>query len=829
MITPGRTSPRFSPSNPSVGPLLFDLRDALRSFRRDRTYAATVVLTLALTVGATTAVFSIVNGVLLEPLPFPEPSRLVALREIWREMADRAPTLEVNERHFEYWREHARSFEAMAQHTTRPANLAARDGAAQVSVVYASGSLFDVLKVQAALGRTLMPSDDPEGAPDVAAISDGVWRQRFGADPALVGNPIVLDGKPYTVVGILPPGFRLPREEQLSAAADVFVPLRLSLGWVGDHNNEAVGRLREGVTPEQARAELDALQAQVGEMATTAAHEPVTLAASVTPLSEHVVGTSRRGLLVLLAAILSVLLIACFNLANLSLTRTLGRLRDTAVRSALGASRARLVGKALVEQLVLALAGGALGIYVAWMALSVFVRTAPVDLPRVDEVTIDARVLAFTAAVSILAGLLVALVPAARMAGRDAQAALRIGAMAVASDRRGLRGHALLLVAQVALSVTLLVVTALFVTSLVRVLNVDRGFAAERVLVLDVALPATRYAEEPVRQAAYDRMLAAVRTLPGVEGAATTSMLPLRGEGQVNFVAREGANLSASELPSANFRFVAPDYFRTMGIAVRRGRSFTDGERDPHRPAPALISEPTAARLWPGEDPIGRRFSRGIASEQGFEVVGVVADARTTALDDAEQPLMVYVPYWWRSRPSTSLLVKTAVAPLSVVPAVRRALLDIDPEIAIGRARPMEQIVDDSVAGRRYQAQTLGIFGGVALFIAVIGIYAVASYGIARRRREMNIRVALGAETRQVMGLVLRQGTLPVLAGIVAGIGGALVMGSVVASLLFEVRAWDPVIIASVVAVVGTVGVATCGLAARRGLRLNPAAALREE
>jgi putative ABC transport system permease protein len=588
-----------------------------------------------------------------------------------------------------------------------------------------------------------------------------------------------------------------------------------------------VGRLREGVTPEQARAELDALQAQVGEIATKAAHEPVTLAASVTPLSEHVVGTSRRGLLVLLAAILSVLLIACFNLANLSLTRTLGRLRDTAVRSALGASRARLVGKALVEQLVLALAGGALGVYVAWMALSLFVRTAPVDLPRVDEVTIDGRVLAFTAAVSVLAGLLVVLIPAARLAGRDAQAALRIGAMAVASDRRGLRGHAMLLVAQVALSVTLLVVTALFVTSLVRVLNVDRGFAAERVLVLDVALPATRYAEEPVRQAAYDRMLAAVRTLPGVEGAATTSMLPLRGECQVNFVAREGANLSASELPSANFRFVAPDYFRTMGIAVRRGRSFTDGERDPKRPAPALISEPTAARLWPGEDPIGRRFSRGIASEQGFEVVGVVADARTTALDNAEQPLMVYVPIGGAAGRHVTP-VEDRVAPLSVLPAVRRALLT-SIEIAIGRARPMEQIVDDSVAGRRYQAQMLAVFGGVALFIAVIGIYAVASYGISRRRREMNIRVALGAETRQVVGLVLRQGTAPVLVGVAAGVAGALVMGSMVASLLFEVRAWDPTIIASVVAVVGTVGVATCGLAARRGLRLNPAAALREE
>ena len=402
-----------------MGGLVFDIRDALRGFRRDRVYTVTVIATLALTIGATTAVFSIVNGVLLKPLAYRESHRLVALREIWRQFSDRLPTLGMNERHFEYWRAHTTSFESLAQYSQRPSNLTGSGDAAQISVVSCSGSLFDVLQVQASIGRTLSPRDEAEGAAAVATITDSLWRQRFGGDPRIVGQPIVLDGKPYTVVGILPQGFRLPSGGRLTEAIDAFIPLHVDVGWVGDHNDQAIARLREGVTVEHARAELDVLQAQVSEIATKEAHEPMTLASAVTPLTEHVVGASRRGLLLLLAAIAAVLLIACSNLANLSLTRTLGRLREAAIRSAIGASRPRLVAGALLEQLLLSLAGGALGIWVAWTALALFVQTAPVDLPRMNEVALDARVLAFAAAVSILGGVLVAIVPAWRIAGRD--------------------------------------------------------------------------------------------------------------------------------------------------------------------------------------------------------------------------------------------------------------------------------------------------------------------------------------------------------------------------------------------------------------------------
>ncbi len=804
--------------------LIFDIRDALRGFRRDRAYAATVVLTLGLTIGATTAVFSIVNGVLLQPLSYRDPERLVALREVWRQTADRVSTIEVNERHFEYWRAHATSFESMAQYRIISGNLTGAGEAAQLVLGRSSGSLFEVLGKDAALGRTLSATDDPEGTPDVVTISDALWRQRFTADPGVVGRPMVLDGRTYTIVGVLRSDFHLPQDSQ---QVDAFIPIRVNVGWVGDHNDQAIGRLRPGVTIDQARAELDVFQKQVSELASQESHEPVILSSAITPLAEHVVGSARRGLLLLLGAIAGVLLIACSNLANLALTRTLGHAREAAIRSALGASRWRLLGRTLLEQFLLSMVGGLLGVWIAWLGLAVFVRTAPIDLPRVKEVTLDERVLVFAAVISMLTGLLVALVPAWRAGRRDTQAALRAGALSVTGDRSARRSHATLLALQVALSVTLLVITTLLGTSLVRVLNVDRGFTSAQVLAVDLALPGSRYADEPVRQTAYDRLIAAVRTIPGVQSVTTTSLLPLRG-GQNNFIVPEGSTTPIFNQPNANFRFVAPEFFRTLGLTVLRGRSFTDSERDPQRPAPALISAPVAARLWPGQEPIGKRFSRGIPNEQGFEVVGVVADARLTSLDRTP-PFMVYLPYWWRSRPATSLLIKTAVDSSAIVASVRRAVHGIDPEIAVGQSRPLDDLIDAAVAGRRYQARLFIAFGLVALFIATVGVYAVTAHAASRRRREMNIRVALGAPIAQVVGLILRQATTPVLAGLVGGTIGALALGSVVASLLFQVRARDPLIVAGVVMVVGSISVATSLLATRRRLAVDPASALRDE
>jgi predicted permease len=810
--------------------MLFDLRDAFRGLRRDRGYALAIVFTLALTIGATTAVFSIVDGVLLKPLAYGESHRLVSIKEIWRQLAERIPTLEVNEHHFEYWRTHARTFESMAQYIVVPANLTGSGDAAQIAVARASGSLFEVLQAQPALGRTFGPADEPSDTPEVAVISDACWRQRFGSDPNIVGRPMVIDGKPRTIVGVMRPDFRLPSERPASNA-DAFVPIHMDVervGWEGDHNNDAVGRLRPGVTPEQARAELDVLQAQVGEIATKEAHEPVTLASIVTPLTDTIVGKARAGLLLLLGAIGAVLLIACSNLANLSLTRAVGRLRDAGIRAALGASRARLAARAAIEQLSLSAVGGTLGVGVAWAALRLFVRTAPLDLPRVTEVVIDARVLSFAAAVSIIAGVIVAILPAWRTARRDLEQTLRAGALTKTGDRGGMRTRAALLALQVALSLTLLVVTGLLGTSFVRLMNVDRGFVADRVLLVPLSLPAGRYSAEPQAIAAYDRLLAAGRALPGVVGVTTISSAPLSGQGQVNTIAPSGSTLPRSEQPTANFRFVGPEFFRTLGIAVLRGRAFTDADRGPGRTMPALISDRTAKRLWPAEDALGKQFSRALPGEPGFEVVGIVADAKITSLERTP-PLMVYLPYWWRARVATSLLMRTTSDPAALMPLVRRAVREIDPEIAIGDARPLERVVEAAVAARRYQMQLFVAFGIVALFIATLGVYAVTSYGVSQRRREMNIRVALGARTRQVMAMVIGDGIVPIAAGVAAGTAGTLAIGGLLASLLFDVRARDPLVIAAVVAVVAGAGVLACVAAARRGLVIDPAIALREE
>jgi putative ABC transport system permease protein len=814
-----------------------DLRDVFRGLFRDRIYSLVTVLTLALTIGATTAVFSIVDGVLLRPLAYRESHRLVSIREIHEQVANTYPTLPINAQHFEYWRGHAQSFEALAQYWTRSANLTGAGEAAQVALVRANGTFFDVLQVRAAVGRTLTRDDERRDRPDVVVIGDALWRQRFGGDPAILGRSIAVDGQPYIIVGVLPGDFQVPEPNDLGGGAhltgrvDVVAPLRVdpdSSGWLGDFNNSAIGRLKEGVTVDRARTELDLLQARVAEIAAARVHEPVKLRAFVVPLSEAVVGSARRGLLLLLGAIGAVLLIACSNLANLSLSRAMSRVRDAAIRTALGASRRRLVVRVVLEQLVLAAAGGTLGIAVAWMAIVAFVRSAPAGLPRAGEVGLDWRVVVFATAVSVAAGLLVALLPAWRIGGSAVQGALRAGGLGTTGDRGGLRARGMLLAFQVALSVTLLVVTALLTLSFMRVARLDRGFAADRVLVVQVVMPAFRYKEPSARVPAYDRILAAVRMEPGVGSVTWTSTVPLTGEDWVDLIAVPGERRSYWDRPHANFRFVAPEFFATLDMPIVRGHAFGDLDRDPMRPAPALVSERTAARVWPGEDPIGKQFSRGQEGEQPFEVVGVVRDARSTALE-RQPPLMVYVPYWWRSRPSAALLVHTSADFSTVAAEIRRAVARVDPDIAIGETKPLADFVDAALAGRRYQVQLFVAFGIAALTIAIIGVYAVTAYGISRRRREMNIRLALGAAPSQVVALVVRQGFSPVVAGLAAGVAGALAVGALVASLLFDVRARDPVVIGAVISVVGAVGLMACMAAARQGLSFNPAAALRED
>jgi putative ABC transport system permease protein len=812
-----------------MGTFIFELRDAVRGLRRDRGFAIAVVLTLAVTIGATTAAFSIVDGVLLKPLAFPEPDRLVTLQEYWREVMKPGQAFPVNEQHFEHWRAHNESFDSMAQYITLPSNLTSGGPASQISVVRSSGTLFDVLGASPMMGRALRAADEPAGAADVVMLSEGLWRRRFGARSDIIGTSIVLDGKPFEVVGVFPATFRLPSGDQLLASVEAAIALRLTAGWVGDHNNLALGRLKPGVSIERARAEINLLQGQASEMATKQAGQSVTLSGIVTPLGEAIVNRSRRSLLMLFGSVLSVLLIACANLTNLALTRTLSHLRDAAVRAALGASRGRLVRQALLEQATLGAAGGLLGIWLASLALGVFVRTAPIDLPRVEEVAISGQVLAFGALITIITVLLVSALPIWHLARRDPQEVLRSGSAAAGQGPAAMRARATLTAMQVALSVTLLTVTALLGASLLRVLRIDYGFNADHVLSVPVAMAVARYADDTLRVTTHDRILESVKAIPGVRSVSSTSLLPMRGEGQVNFLLAAGTNVPRSEQPSANFRFIGPDYFAALQLPVLRGRSISLDDRAEGKPMPALISESVARRLWPDDDnALGKHFGRGITGEADFEVIGIVPDARTTSLERTP-PLMVYVPYWWRSRPNITLLVKSNIDAVALASSIRRAIDQIDPDIAIGESRPLNALVDAALAGRRYQARLFIVFGVVALAIATLGVYAVAAYSVSKRRRELNIRVALGAATQDVMRLLMRQSARTILIGAAAGLAMALAAGRLTAGMLYEVQPRDPLILGIVVAVVSTAGMMASLLAARSGLAINPVAALREE
>jgi predicted permease len=466
-----------------------------------------------------------------------------------------------------------------------------------------------------------------------------------------------------------------------------------------------------------------------------------------------------------------------------------------------------------------------LGLLVARQALNLFVRTAPIDLPRVNDVTIDGRVLAFAAVVTVIAGLTVALLPAWRIGRGDVQTALRGGGHG-STDRGGLRVRSALLTVQVALSVMLLVITGLFTTSFVRLLRVDPGFATDHVVAVEIAAVASRYPDEKARANLYDRILVGTRELSDVASAAWTSALPLTGETWVDVIARIGDTDPASKKSSANYRFIGPDYFKTLSMPLTKGRSIEESDRA-HAVTPAVISARAAQITWPGADPIGRQFTRGNPDDH-FEVVGVVVDGHPTALE-AESPLMVYVPYWYNNEGKSVLVMRTRSDASAIAGEITRVVHAVDPEIAVASVAPLSRVVDKALGNRRYQMWLFIAFGTIALLIATVGVYATTAYGVSRRRREMNIRVALGARTSQVFALVLKQSSTPLLAGMAAGGVGALATGTVMASLLFGVRPGDPLVIASVVVLVGLTGILATAAAARRGLHLDPAAALRDD
>jgi putative ABC transport system permease protein len=800
-----------------------DLNHAARSLLKEPGFAMPAILMLGLGLGATSVVFSLVNGVLLKPLPYAQPDRLVSIREVVPAVAHLYPSLPVNARHFVEWRESCPSLESMSVFQPGTLNLTGWGEPERLDAALVSANLFRVLGVQPALGRGFRDDEEQEGKDTVAILTDRLWRRRFQADPSLVGRTISLNGRARTVVGILAPDFRFPDPnafptgQTVAPHAEVFVPkvfTKNELGQLlGTHNYAVIARLRHGASREQAVSQLEAVQARMEAMA----GQKMNLRALATPLLETVAGKSRRGLMVLMGAIAALLLIVCVNLANLLLARSERRSREFAVRAALGATRGALIRNGMAESLLLALGGGILAAGIAAVGIDLLKAYGPSGIPRLDEVALDGRVVGFATLLVAAAALLFGFLPAWRASRSNPQDALRSATRGATASSAAMRLRGILVASEVGLSAVLLILAGMLLNSFVRLIRTDKGFRAPTVLAVDIGLSGDKYQPEEARDGFYRRLFAALSTEAGVQAAAISSALPLQGETWIDSASTNGG--SSPQFP-VNVRFVSPDFFRTMGIALHAGRPLSEGDRGHQR---AVISSRLAASLWPGQDPVGRRFTRG--NDEWFEVIGVAGDVRAEA--DQAPAAMMYRGYWDWMPYRTVLVARAAGAPESIAGALRAAIHAADPDVPAPPMRTMSEVFDASVATRRFQMLLAGGFALMALLVASFGIYAIVSYSVARRTAELGIRAALGARAGNLYGLIVWQGMAPVLVGLLAAAAAALAFGRVLSSLLYEVDGRDPLTIAVVAALLGLVSLVACLMPARRASRLDPLDALR--
>ncbi len=806
-----------------------DLRYAFRTLTRTPGFSAIVILILAIGIGANTAMFSIVNGVLLRPLPFSDPERLFAVQEVVPQFAF-AAALPVSAHHFREWRKDWHSADQIAILSTFSVNLTSAGEPERLNLGRASANLFPLLGVQPQLGRMFLSEEDQPGRDKVVEITDDLWRRRFNADPRVLGRKILLDGVPYEVIGVLPAGLSVPKVSELQSMKygdvdpDLWKPLAIRDGEIepmGDFNFAGIVRLKPGVSAAQALDELNAIQDGIIRRFVK---ENIILKAALVPLQAQITGRSRQGLLLLLSAVGAVLLIVCVNIANLLLARATARRRELAIRAAIGASSRRLLRQMMTESLLFALIGGLLGFALAYEALKLIVANAPVDLPRMSEVQIDARVLAVAILLTLGSALLFGLMPAWRGSRADPQEGMKASGRGSTEGRQSGKLRSLLVAFEVGLSTVCLIAAGLLLNSFVRLMNVNRGFEVEQIATADLNLPVTRYPDQAARAKFLKSLVDSVRALPGVTGVAVSNMLPLTGEGNNNLVSADGTTIPELERPIADQRIISEDYFRVMGIPLVQGRAFHLNDQRPV----AIISAATATRVWPGENSLGKLFHMGRPDGPAIEVVGVAADVRANGLQKSPS-LTVYLPYWQRADRDMSLAVRTAMDPASISGAVRAEIRKLDSELPLPRVKTMREIVSASVAQRRFQLNLVMLFAAIGLVLASLGIYGVVSYAVQQRRGEMGIRMALGATASNLRFQVLRQGLGPVLMGLAAGIAGTLAIGRLLSGLLFGVSFADPLTIASVAAILFLVAAAACYVPALRVTRADPLAALRYE
>ncbi len=807
--------------------LLQDLRYGARMLIKKPGFTVVAVLALALGIGANTAIFSVVNAVLLRPLAYKDPDRLVV---VWsnnaREGNPRYPVAAAN---FVDFKEQNRSFDRLAAYLSFTPNmtLAAATEPVQVTQSSVSPELFPLLGVEAMLGRTFSDEEAQVGKDQVVILSHGLWQRQFGGNENILGQKVTLDGVPYTVIGVMPQDFYF-----LYRNADLWIPLSFNTRFNPNFTitNRAggalglIGRLKSDVSIEQARAEMDAIAARLSDQ-----YPAVNSGIGVTlvSLDEQMTESVQTALLVLLAAVSFVLLVACANVATLLLARAASRQKEISIRAALGAGRIRLVRQLLTESVLLAALGGALGALLAVWGINLILALSPSEIPRQNEIGIDATVLVFTLGLSVLTGVIFGLVPALQLSKSDLHESLKEGGRSSAgTTRQGVRSA--LVISQVALTLVLLIGAGLLIRSFVRLMNVDPGFRTENLLVMGIAVPTSMRSAPPQKIAYYKELFERIEAIPGVQSAGAATRLPLTARGVTTKLFIEGRAVAPGEEPDIEFRRASSDYFSALGVPLIDGRYFTN-EDNMQAPGVVIINQSAARRFWPNDTAIGKRVRTSPDPNFSWNtVVGVVGDVKHFGLDADARPEM-YVAFNQAPPDSPFMVVRTTSDPMNVAASVRAQVAAMNKDQPVNTIQTMEEVLAASVAGRRFNMLLLAMFAGLALLLAAVGIYGVISYSVAQRTQEIGIRMALGAQTRDVLAMVISQAARLALAGVAIGLIASFLLTRLMKSLLFNVSATDPVTFLAVSLLLMGLAFAASYIPARRATKVDPMIALRYE
>jgi len=806
-----------------------DLRFGFRTLTRKPGFTVVAIIALALGIGANTAIFSVVNSVLLRPLAYQDPEALVVINHDYPKINLKASVSAIGYTHY---RDNAKSFESVAAMTGGGFNLTGGGDPEQVNGALVTHNFFSSLGAEAGLGRVFLPEEDQPGKNKVVVLSHSFWQRRFGGDPGIVNKNITLNDESYTVVGIMPPSFQFGRE--LGQVVDLwtpiaFTPQQLSYNNLTNENLFVFARLKRGVTIGQAQAELDTIAANLRRQYLPWAASRSEWGLTTQYLSELVVGDIRLALWILMGIVGLVLLIACANVANLLLARAADRQKEMAIRTALGAGRRRVIRQLLTESSLLALIGGAIGLLLAWLGVNALVKVNQVQIPRSSEIGVDWRALAFTLGVSLLTGFVFGLVPALQISKADLHETLKEGGRTGSSGPRAWVRNTLV-VLEMGLALVVLVSAGLLVRSFWRVQQVNPGFAPKNTLAMSLVLPATKYKEPAQRVNFYNEALRRIRALPGVQSAGATSILPLSGNNSSGSFQIEGRVIPQGQSSPHGDRWAATtDYFSTMRIPIIRGRFFDDRDTMESQPV-AIIDETMARKYWPDEDPMGKRitFQGGPNNPIWREIVGIVGHVKHKGLD-GESRVQYYIPHSQTQNAFMSLVVRASVDPASLTGAVRGAISGLDKDLPVFRVKTMEQFVSESMAQRRFAMALVGIFAAVAMALACVGLYGVLSYSITQRLREIGIRMALGASGADVLLLVVGQGMLLALAGVALGSVAAFLLTRLMDNLLFGVTAGDPLTFVTIAALLTLVALVACLSPALRATKVDPIEALRYE